>query len=245
LQAEAILLNEKFIKRNKRKLYNRNGGGKGSWIYNNYFEPNREKRRKKALKCLKYLIEHDEFWRKIYTANISKGLKDSYKKGRIPGFLGKKHTRYTRKLIGLKNSISLKGNRNPQYGKTWISNIKLKKSISINKELLSQYLNNGWIIGMEFHKPYPKGKDSNSYGRIWIYNKKSNKYLMIYPKQFSKYQIQGWIKQKFSSNSGKYWINNGINRKMVTKKEMKSYLKNGWNIGLKINGKNANGGERS
>jgi len=46
------------------------------------------------------------------------------------GFTNKHHSEKTKKTIGLKNSISQKGEKNSQYGKHWITNGIESKLIS-------------------------------------------------------------------------------------------------------------------
>ena len=66
----------------------------------------------------------------------------------IPYNKGNKvHTEDFKKKIGEKSSIHQKGEGNSQFGKCWIYNLDLQQSKSIKKELLDQYLTNGWIKG--------------------------------------------------------------------------------------------------
>ena len=61
--------------------------------------------------------------------------------------LGKKHSQETKYLIGLKNSIAQKGEKNSQFGTIWITNgikpIKIKKDDVIPE---------GYIRGKKFIK---------------------------------------------------------------------------------------------
>jgi hypothetical protein len=57
----------------------------------------------------------------------------------------KKHTIETKEKIGIKNSISQKGEKNSQYGTCWITNGLANKKIK--KEELENYLFNGWEKG--------------------------------------------------------------------------------------------------
>ena len=66
-----------------------------------------------------------------------------------PRFSGMSHTKETKEKIGKMNSIHQQGNKNSQYGKCWIYNNE--KSITIKKEELSIYLNNGWIKGRKMN----------------------------------------------------------------------------------------------
>lgn len=60
-------------------------------------------------------------------------------------FLNKKHTEESKVKIGEKNSISQKGEKNSQFGTCWIT--KEGENKKIKKELLENYLNDGWIKG--------------------------------------------------------------------------------------------------
>jgi group I intron endonuclease len=60
-------------------------------------------------------------------------------------FRNKKHKEESKKLIGEKNSIKQKGEKNSQYGTCWITNNTENKKIK--KVDLSIYLDSGWIKG--------------------------------------------------------------------------------------------------
>ncbi len=60
---------------------------------------------------------------------------------------GLKHTEETKRKIGQKNSIHQTGSNNSNYGKCWIYNIELKKSMCVVKEDLLKYLSQGWTKG--------------------------------------------------------------------------------------------------
>ena len=62
-----------------------------------------------------------------------------------PGFGGKTHTEESRRKIGIKNSILLRGENNPWYGCKWMK--KGDKSIRIHHTKVQSYLENGWIFG--------------------------------------------------------------------------------------------------
>lgn len=52
---------------------------------------------------------------------------------------------YLRKNFSKAQSINQGGKNNSNYGTVWISNVSERKCIKIKKELLNEYLNNGWI----------------------------------------------------------------------------------------------------
>lgn len=58
---------------------------------------------------------------------------------------GRKHKQETKEKIGLKNSILQKGEKNSQFGTCWVK--KDNENRKIKKELLEDYINNGWIKG--------------------------------------------------------------------------------------------------
>jgi len=139
LCAEKKLLDARYIKKNKHRLYNRNGGGAGSWIYNNYFSPNRKERYKRIYIKFKKLLRNRE-WRKEFCTKLSIGQKQARAKGLCKGFLNKKHTNKFKRFIGKINAIQNKGRNNPQYNKKWISNLRFKKSVLIKKNQIEDYL---------------------------------------------------------------------------------------------------------
>jgi len=143
LEAEKNLVTSVFIKENKDKIYNLNGGGEGSWTYNNHINPERHERRKNAADRLKELLKIEE-WKNNYSKKISVGVKKSWEEGRNKGFTGKKHTEEYKRIIGEKNRLHKLGKKT---NRIWIYNLHLKKSISIKKDEVGQYTNSGWIIG--------------------------------------------------------------------------------------------------
>lgn len=65
----------------------------------------------------------------------------------VPQWAGKKHKEETKRIIGIKNSISQKGENNSHYGTCWIYHPEEKKNLSIRKEELSIWIEQGWIKG--------------------------------------------------------------------------------------------------
>lgn len=70
-----------------------------------------------------------------------------------PFWKGRKHKELTKQKIKESQKKTFKkikhqqGSKNSSYGKKWICNIKENKSLLIKKELLDEYLNNGWVLG--------------------------------------------------------------------------------------------------
>lgn len=68
----------------------------------------------------------------------------------VPYWKNKKHTDESKKKIGIANSIKQKGESNSRFGTCWIKKEGLSKSI--NKELLDQYIKQGWEKGRVMSK---------------------------------------------------------------------------------------------
>lgn len=62
-------------------------------------------------------------------------------------FDGKKHTEDTKRIIGEKNSINQKGEKNSQFGTCWIYNSDKKINKKIKKEELNKWIELGWNKG--------------------------------------------------------------------------------------------------
>ena len=145
--AEKEIVNQDFIDR--KDTYNIKLGGEGGWDHENQ---NSDVQRRKGLKGqarIKELLKTDPEFLNRRKENGSKILKRLHKEGIIHhcDWTGKHHTEETKKKIGLKNSISLLGEKNGMFGKIWIHNIEKKQSILIKIEQLNDYLNDGWIKG--------------------------------------------------------------------------------------------------
>lgn len=109
----------------------------------------------KALGCepnekQKLLRESNEDWVKKYSENQSVSQKKVYEDGRRNKFYfydwnGKKHKEETKDKISNKLSIISKGKGNSQFGTCWIT--KDGENKKIKKELLEDYINDGWVKG--------------------------------------------------------------------------------------------------
>jgi len=62
-------------------------------------------------------------------------------------FRGKNHTSDSKSAIGKKNSISQLGDKNSQFGKKWIKNIKTMECIKIDSSEYEKYIDLGWESG--------------------------------------------------------------------------------------------------
>lgn len=123
-------------------------GGHGSWeIYNFNSELQKDKAKRSQIKITE--LRKNPEWLKKYKENLSIAQKKALNEGRkiLPDFTGKIHSENTKKIIGSKSKMHQTGKGNSQFGKCWIHNLTFKKSISINKTELDEYVNSGWIKG--------------------------------------------------------------------------------------------------
>jgi hypothetical protein len=109
---------------------------------------------KAGAKGMNAKIWKDDEFRMRNSVRKSKMNEELHRKGVIqaPSWKGKTHTEETKRKIGEKNSLSQKGEKNSQFGKIWVKNELLKKSSKIEKQLLQEYLSNGWTLGRKFYK---------------------------------------------------------------------------------------------
>ena len=86
--------------------------------------------------------------KKKHNDRSSHNIKKAHKNGKFKydNFLGKTHTRESKDKIGKSNSISLKGERNYNFGRIWITHIEFGNK-SINKDDLEIYLKLNWKKG--------------------------------------------------------------------------------------------------
>lgn len=145
-EKELVTINE--------STYNLKFGGQGGFDYINKKGINfggdpvaaAKNGRKKTDKILEE--KYGENWRRILYdlgyENRIKGLKEKYPDG-TKGFLNKKHSQETKRIIGRKNSIHQQGSNNSQFGTCWITNGSENKKIK--KEELDFYNNLGYYKG--------------------------------------------------------------------------------------------------
>ena len=90
-------------------------------------------------------MKNDETYRNVVIKRLSEHRKLNHKNGKIKynTFIGKKHTEESKKIIGKKNSIHQKGEKNSQFGTCWITNGYENKKIDKNK----LYLYPEWKLG--------------------------------------------------------------------------------------------------
>ena len=140
---ESEIVNEKILK--DPMCMNLILGGEGGWT--------REQQKKGALAANSKNWKNPEFretMSKISSNIMSKCWADPEKKERLiegarKSFEDKKHTEFSKELIGAKNSLQQKGEKNSQAGKFWITNEIL--DIKIIPIELENYISLGWRRG--------------------------------------------------------------------------------------------------
>jgi hypothetical protein len=90
-------------------------------------------------------MKNDEEYRIKNIKRLSDKLKCNHKEGKIKydTFTGKKHSKETKKLISVKNSINQKGEKNSQFGTCWITNGVENRKIKKN----DLFLYPDWKLG--------------------------------------------------------------------------------------------------
>ena len=152
-----IFDNEQDMKNKEKQLvivseetYNLNEGGHGGFGFINKEKKNIYGKNGTSGYGLENLIENTVLYMKNngkyedFCKSVSDGLKHRFK-DHDHHWIGKKHKEETKKLIGIKNSQSQKGNKNSQYGTCWITNGKENKKIK--KEDIDKYIELGYYKG--------------------------------------------------------------------------------------------------
>jgi hypothetical protein len=90
-------------------------------------------------------IKNDEVYRNMIIERLSNELRRNHKNGKIKydTFTGKKHSEESKRIIGEKNSINQKGEKNSQFGTCWITNGIENKKIKKN----DLFLYPEWVLG--------------------------------------------------------------------------------------------------
>lgn len=122
MEKEKQLVNEDLLK-NINCMNLKTGGDGGGRIWN---DEHRKNFTNSGLKNL-YLgtekvkqLHLDNEWKSFFSNQVREGLKKSGFNHST--FKGKKHNEQTKSKISKKNSITLKGEKNSQYGTCWITN---------------------------------------------------------------------------------------------------------------------------
>src|SRR5574343_83136 len=142
LKLEAEIVNEDFIRRND--TYNITTGGYSGFEHINKNGMNNSGGQNIGLKNR---LKNDtnfriEFCKKISESHKGKKLSEEHKAkikdaqiGEKNHWYGKKHTEETKRKISEANKISLKGEKNSQYGTMWITNGEINKKIKKDKSI--------------------------------------------------------------------------------------------------------------
>lgn len=144
---EGEIVDEEFVAR--LDTYNLKVGGEGGWEYINNNEELRVEKNRKAVAMMHKKTLVDENFRK----RLSESLKMRHKEGKIKLNIGNKSrtgqklSEESKRKIGRSNSKHQKGKGNSQYGTCWIHNEVLRENKKIKKEVLSVWLDKGWIKG--------------------------------------------------------------------------------------------------
>ena len=145
---EKEVVTEEFLSR--KDVYNIRRGGFGGFDYINKTGKNLygkngmigygQENLKDGASRKKAMIKKGIF--NNFKDRIRQSCLQSYKDGRIPAFLDKKHTQKTKQLIGEKNSKKQQGEKNSQFGTMWINNGLISKKI--NKQ---HFIPHDWYKG--------------------------------------------------------------------------------------------------
>ena len=121
------------------ETYNLCPGGQGGWGYVNsngfrgeYWKviskEEQEKLQRNLLAAYKEKLKDNE-WRKEFSRKVSIAQKLSYDNGRIAGFSGKKHSKEFVEKMKKINSKRQQGSKNSNFGKMWITDGVVSKTI--------------------------------------------------------------------------------------------------------------------
>jgi hypothetical protein len=121
----------------KKECINLKVGGQGGWSEN-------------AKVKFIWLLNNDVDFKKQHSDKMSKVIKKAYEDGKIDKSInydwsGKNHTIKTKDKISNTKKGSGIGETNSQYGTCWVNKNGVNKKIK--KEIIDNYLNEGWIVG--------------------------------------------------------------------------------------------------
>ena len=149
-QYESILVNEDFIK--DPNTYNLKLGGTGGFDYiNSLGGQGARLNQNLSLISRKRGIENSHKTRRENKSIEIKRVNTLYTKygndyfGKM--FKGKKHSDESKKKMSISQQGKQKGEKNSQFGTTWIYNLELKLSKKIKKTDLPNYISQGWLKG--------------------------------------------------------------------------------------------------
>ena len=121
----------------KKECINLKVGGQGGWSEN-------------AKVKFIWLLDNDVYFKKQHSDKMSKANKESFIKFNKGEYLnydwsGKNHTIETKDKISNTKKGSGIGETNSQYGTCWVNKSGTNKKVK--KEIIDNYLNEGWILG--------------------------------------------------------------------------------------------------
>ena len=158
-QYEAILVNERFIKR--KDTYNLKEGGYGGFDHINdgsidhirrtklgRVRANENGALKKAKERLAWLRENDKDWNEKKREKFKKSIREYYKNNE-GSFKGRRHSEESKEKMRehCRKSKHQVGKNNSQYGTIWICNLKIKENKKIKEEEFEAWYDKGWIKG--------------------------------------------------------------------------------------------------
>ena len=155
---EAELVNEDFLKR--KDVYNIKLGGEGGFDFINSSGINNSgDNAGKGGRTHSKLLKEDPIYRERYISENRERMKRMWKehpelfKNFKFDWTGKHHTKETKRKIS--ESIGDRhGEKNNAFGTVWLYNETTKQNKMVKKELMNDFLNNGWKVGrrMDFYK---------------------------------------------------------------------------------------------
>jgi group I intron endonuclease len=144
---EAEIVTDDFLAENN--TYNLKRGGFGGFDYANSEKFDNPAHKKHHLQMMtdkrKVKFPNGVFYGKKHSEGYSEKM-SIIKKGQ-QSFLGKSHSEQTKNIIGSKNSVSQRGNKNSQYGTRWITDGQKNMKIKFNTALPD-----GWKLGRVLRK---------------------------------------------------------------------------------------------
>jgi len=159
LLMEEKIVNEEFLLR--PDTYNLIKGGIGGWPYNKVIIKDKDDN--------KFMVSIDDprYLSGEFVSLVKNTLNVKDKNGNIfriyiddprylsgeliPIWCNRSHSDETKKKISKSVSKSISGKNHPQYGKCWIYNLELKKSKSIPKDELENWIKDGWVKGRKLN----------------------------------------------------------------------------------------------